>query len=228
MCTNILQKINCSEVDHHQWTYNVGVFLYGAAIMANYTNNTQIWVDRTTGLLAATDTFFTPYPNATDIMFEAACELQTSCNVDQWSMKAYLARWLATSSIVAPYIAGRVGTLLRASALGAVSACTSGAYGNTCGSKWYVKGFDGVTGLGQQLSALEVVTGLLANGSMAPRHQPQVTIAFPTALPTSVVPTADPTSTANPLHDQTPGNGVSKKDTIKFGGLLIGLAHFMI
>lgn len=99
--------------------------------MANYTNNTQIWLDRTTGLLAATDSFFTPFTNATDIMFEAACELQSACNVDQWSMKAYLARWMATASVVAPYIAGRVGALLRASAIGAASSCTSSAYGNS-------------------------------------------------------------------------------------------------
>lgn len=109
----------------------MGVFLYGAAMMANYTNNAQVWVDRTTGLLSATDSFFTPFTNATNIMFEAACELQSVCNVDQLSMKAYLSRWMSASSIVAPYIAGRVGTLLRASALGAASACTSGTYGNS-------------------------------------------------------------------------------------------------
>jgi len=154
------ETINCTGVDHHQWSYNTGVFLYGAATLSNYTNNSQIWVDRTVGLLAATDTFFTPYTNATDIMFEAACELHNSCNTDQWSMKAYLSRWLATTSLLAPYTAGRIGALLRASALGAAAACTSGAYGNTCGSKWFINGFNNIAGLGQQLSALEVVTAV--------------------------------------------------------------------
>lgn len=224
------EKINCSNVDHHQWTYNVGVFLYGAATLSNYTNNSQIWVERTAGLLAATDTFFTPFTNATDIMFEAVCELDNSCNVDQWSMKAYLTRWLANTSILAPYTAGRIGTLLRASALGAAAACTSGVYGNTCGSKWYVNGFNNITGLGQQLSALEAVTALLVNDTIPPRTQPQVTILVPPpdALPiTTIAPTSNPNATANPLHDSPP-NGVSKKDAIGYGGLLVGLAHLLI
>lgn len=197
--------------------------------MANYTNNTQIWVDRTTGLLAATDTFFTPFRNATDIMFEATCELKSECNVDQLSMKAYLSRWMAASSVVAPYLAGRVGTLLRASAFGAAAACTGGPYGNTCGSKWYINGFDGLAGLGQQMSALEVVTGLLANGSRPPRHLPHVTIANPPigVLPTTVDVNSDPTETADPLHD-APGNAGSKRGAAAYGGVLAGLAHLLM
>lgn len=196
--------------------------------MSNYTNNTQIWVDRTTGLLAATTTFLTPFKNATNVMFEAECELDSTCNTDQQSMKAYLSRWLATSSVVAPYIAGRVGTVLRASALGAASACTGGPYGNSCGSKWYINGYDGITGLGEQLSALEVVTGLLVNSSIPPYHQPQVTIAnVPlTALPTTVGINSSPKSTANPLHDSS--NRGTKSDTFRYGGVLIGLAHLFI
>lgn len=203
--------------------------MYGSAIMANYTNNTQIWVDRTTGLLAATATFFTPFTNATDIMFEATCELDVTCNVDQQSMKAYLARWLAASTVVAPYLAGRVGVLLRASAFGAARSCTGGNYGNTCGSKWYINGFDGLTGLGQQLSALEVVTALLVNGSAPPYHQPQVVITDTpyTALPTTVEITSNPTQTADPLHDST-GNRGAKRDTFAYGGALIGLVHMFI
>lgn len=197
--------------------------------MANYTNNTQIWVDRATGLLAATATFFTPFQNSTDIMFEAACELKVECNIDQQSMKAYLARWLAASSVVAPYLAGRVGTLLRASALGASQSCTGGAYGNTCGSKWYINGYDGLNGLGQQLSALEVVTGLLANDSAPPGHLPEVTIANPplTSLPTTIQVTREPSATAEPLHD-APGNHGPKRATVAYGGALIGLVHFFM
>lgn len=67
------ELINCSGIDHHQWTYNVGVFLYGAAVMQNYTNSSDIWVERTNGLLAATSTFFSPYKNGSSILFEAQC-----------------------------------------------------------------------------------------------------------------------------------------------------------
>ena len=76
--------INCSAVDHDRWSYNVGVFMYGAAMLANFTNGSTIWTQRTNGLLDSASTFFSPFANATDIMFEAGCELshnlQTSIN----------------------------------------------------------------------------------------------------------------------------------------------------
>jgi mannan endo-1,6-alpha-mannosidase len=158
-------NINCTRVNHNLWTYNVAIYLYGAAAMQNYTGATEKWVTRTTGLLDATSTFFSPIPNATDIMFEPLCEKNSICNADQYSMKAYLARWLAGTSLLAPYTAGRVGKLLRASAVGASNACTAGS---TCGAKWYMDGSDGTSGLGQQLSAMEVFHGLLVNRTMPP------------------------------------------------------------
>ncbi|KAF7504619.1 hypothetical protein GJ744_002046 [Endocarpon pusillum] len=161
-------KINCTQINHQQWTYNVAIYLYGAAVMQNYTNATEKWVARTRGLLDATSTFFSPFPNATDIMFEAMCEKSSTCNVDQYSMKAYLARWLAGTSLLAPNTAGRIGQLLRVSAVGASNACTAGEFGNTCGAKWYIGGWDGTSGLGQQLSAMEIFYGLLVNSTRPP------------------------------------------------------------
>jgi mannan endo-1,6-alpha-mannosidase len=87
-------------------------------------------------------------------MFEAECELSSTCNVDQVSMEAFLARRLAGASILAPFTAGRVGTLLRTSAIGAAAACTAGPYGNTCGNEWYINGSDGTSRFGQQLSVV--------------------------------------------------------------------------
>lgn len=61
-------KINCSQVDHTAWTYNPAVLLHGTASLYNYTNGSQIWADRTTGLLTFIEnTFFSPYPNATNM-----------------------------------------------------------------------------------------------------------------------------------------------------------------
>jgi mannan endo-1,6-alpha-mannosidase len=131
--------------------------------MQNYTDGSSIWVQRTSGFLDATATFFSPFPNSTNVMFETQCELSSTCNVDQYSMKAYLARYLAGTSLLAPFTAGRVGSLLRISAIGAAAACTTGPYGNTCGFKWYINGSDGTSGLGQQLSAVEVMYALLVN-----------------------------------------------------------------
>jgi len=193
--------INCTGIDHNQWTYNLAVYLYGAAVMQNYTNASTIWVERTSGFLDATATFFSPFKNATNIMFEAQCELTSRCDVDQLSMKAYLARWLAGTSLLAPFAAGRVGTLLRASAIGAASACTAGPYGNTCGEKWYIDGSDGTSGLGQQLSAMEVMYALLVNETAPPMTVNDVQIRNEPAAVTSLNPVpAAPSMTAKPLY----------------------------
>jgi|SRR2546423_8181126 len=101
-------------------------------------------------------------------MFEARCELSASCNVDQYCMKAYLAPWLASTSHLAPFTAGRVGRLLRPSPMGAAAACTGEPYSKTCGAKWYINSSDGRGGLGQQLSAVEVMYALLINQAEPP------------------------------------------------------------
>lgn len=154
--------LNCSQVDHTMWSYNPSMLLYGAAMLYNYTNGSQIWENRTTGLLdACANNFFSPYKNATNIMYEPACEPTNNCDDDELSFKAYMARWLAKASVVAPYIAGPVNTLLSRSAEAAANACSGGQYGTTCGEKWYVGGYDGSYGVGQELSALETVQALL-------------------------------------------------------------------
>jgi mannan endo-1,6-alpha-mannosidase len=217
--------INCSGVDHDQWSYNIGVFLYGAAVMQNYTNGTQPWVDRVAGFLDATATFISPYPNSTYVLFEAMCEERSACNVDQLSFKAYLARWLAATSLLAPFTAGRVGTILQASALGAAAACTAGPYGNTCGSKWYMNGNDGTSGLGQQLAAMEVMYALLVNETAPPAYQPSVVIRNEPANVTSVAP-APPNDTSRPLVGPGPA-GDASGTAVHFkamGAVMIALA----
>jgi mannan endo-1,6-alpha-mannosidase len=220
--------LNCTELDHHQWTYNVGAFLYGAAVLTNYTNSSTIWVQRTAGLLSATDTFISPYKNSTNIVFEAYCELAGivadrlnihlvstdrfagDCNIDQLSMKAYLIRWLASTSVLAPFTAARVGTILRTSAPGAAAACGGGSSGRDCGLKWYINGSDGTTGLGQQLAVLEVMYALSVNQTTPPKTEPHVTIALQAANITDILLAAtatlpSPTGTARPLFDGPKG-----------------------
>lgn len=204
------ELINCTEVDHHQWTYNVGVFLYGAAVLSNYTNGSDVWWTRTNGLLDATSTFFSPFPNATDIMFEAQCELDSSCNVDQLSKKAYLARWLAGTSILAPWTAGRIGALLKASAAGAAAACTGGIDGQSCGFRWYTGGYDDNTGVGQQLSAMEIMYSLLVNQTAPPKTLSNVHIRdAPDNLTVTASGSPDPEPSRRPLHDGQPPLGTA-------------------
>ncbi len=100
-------------------------------------------------------------------MFERACEPQGRCDNDQYSFKAYLARWMAQSAVVVPAIRNTVTNLLTASAQAAAQACSGGTNGTVCGQKWYVEWYDGSYGVGQQLSALETVQALilLQNGT---------------------------------------------------------------
>lgn len=125
------------------------------------TTKQPIWKERTLGLLNASDVFFSPFSNVTGIMFEAACEPYNKCNNDQYSFKAYLARWLAKTMILAPFTAKTIRPLLETSARAAAKSCSGGTDGVTCGTKWWVGGYDGNTGVGQQLSALEVIQSLL-------------------------------------------------------------------
>ncbi|KAE9990618.1 hypothetical protein EG327_001169 [Venturia inaequalis] len=153
-------KKNCTSLDHTQWSYNVAVYIEGTAAMWNTTQK-SIWGERTVGLLGASEVFFSPFPNATGIMFEAACEPANKCNNDQVSFKAYLGRWLAKTMILAPFTAKTIRPLLETSAMAAAKSCSGGSDGVACGTKWWVGGYDGKTGVGQQLSALEVIQSLL-------------------------------------------------------------------
>lgn len=135
-------------------------------------------------------------------MFETQCELSSTCNVDQYSVKAYLARYLASISLLTLFTAGRVGTLLRISAIGAAAACTTGPYGNMCGFERYINGSDGTSGLGQQLSAVEVMYALLVNLTEPPmRFKNLRTRSEQTAVRSLPLLQAPPSSTAKPLHD---------------------------
>lgn len=148
--------INCTQVNHIQWTYNAGVFLLGAATMYNVSaegsDQQALWKTRTNGILANIGVFF-----ENNIMKEVACEDNGKCDVDQRSFKAYLARWMAASTKVAPFTASTIMPFLQASAMGAASSCTAGTDGNQCGLKWTVGSNDGSMGVGEQMSALEVI-----------------------------------------------------------------------
>jgi mannan endo-1,6-alpha-mannosidase len=123
------------------------------------------------GLLKSSLIFFTG-ENKT-IMFEVGCERnppdsEGRCNVDQRSFKAYLSRWLAATSILAPWTSEMITPLLRDSALAAAQSCSGGTDGVTCGLKWWVEGWDGDYGVGEQMSALEVIQSNLISRVKGP------------------------------------------------------------
>ena len=91
-------------------------------------------------------------------MYEVACEPTNTCDTDNYSFKAYLSRWLAASIKYAPFINGTVMNLIQKSATAAALQCSGGPNGQMCGSKWTAGAtWDGTMGVGQQMSALEVI-----------------------------------------------------------------------
>jgi mannan endo-1,6-alpha-mannosidase len=149
--------LNCSQINHIQWTYNAGVYLLGASTMWNVSSaagssDLSTWETRVKGIITNIDVFF-----SNSIMTEVACESNGKCDVDQRSFKAYLSRWMAASTKVAPFTSDLLMPYLQASAKGAASSCNAGADGNQCGLKWTIGTNDGSMGVGEQMAALEVI-----------------------------------------------------------------------
>lgn len=134
---------------------------------ANYsqTGGVDTWRRHTSGLLKTTSsTFF-----RNKVMHEPACELDDTCNTDQLSFKAYLSRWMAATTKLAPFTYGTIKPLLRTSAEAAMSHCNGGSNGRTCGLKWSNWGnWDGSDGIGQQMAALEVLQSNLIHAAKGP------------------------------------------------------------
>jgi mannan endo-1,6-alpha-mannosidase len=189
---------NCSDQNRIIWTYNNAIFMYGSAVMYNYTNGSTLWAERTQGFLSASVNFFTPYENSTNVMYEPACETVNTCNNDQFSFKGYLSRFMHATTLMAPFTARAIASLLVPSAQAAARSCSGGTDGVTCGSAWYVAGWDGKFGVGQQMSALETIQGLLVSGSTPPLHSNQVHLKPAESVSTAAVSTtsAPPASTS--------------------------------
>lgn len=213
--------INCTQLNHIQWTYNPALILHASATMANLTNE-QVWQERTDGLLTSIlNTFFSPYENSTSILYEPACEPTDTCNVDQTSFKGYLSRWMAKSAVLQPSINDAVSKYLRASATVVAQSCTGGTNGQACGKKWYTGGYDGDTGVGQQLSALETVQSLLllegsSSNRSIPRTQANVKIEnVPSRSEFSLTIPEDTTSSSPPfpLNSSPTFSGVRNSST---------------
>jgi mannan endo-1,6-alpha-mannosidase len=138
--------------------------------LTHQTNGSAIWQERVEGLLNTTiKTFF---PNG--IAYEVICEAKVStCSIDMLSFKAYLTRWMAASAQVAPFIYDRVIAVLQTSATAAALQCSGSPAdhpnGRMCGLSW-AKGadWDGSSGVGQQMAALEVIQSNLIQQATAP------------------------------------------------------------
>ncbi|CCD23185.1 glycoside hydrolase family 76 protein NDAI_0B01510 [Naumovozyma dairenensis CBS 421] len=144
-------ETNCTTITSYQWSYNQGLMLAGAAYLYNFTGST-IWLNRTMDLLDATSVFFN-----NSIMYEVACQPTGTCNNDQRSFKSYLARFLGLTAQLVTITQSRIMNWLNTSAIAVAHSCSGGTDGHTCGLNWFDNGWDGYYGLGEQMSALDVL-----------------------------------------------------------------------
>jgi len=167
---------DCKDTNPVSFSYSAGIYAYGAAVMADHTGDKK-WVERTSRVVEGSRWFFENipgYPNATNIMYEHACEHVDKCNTDMRSFKGYMSRFFYASAVLVPEVRDTVDEFLQTSAKAAANACTGGTDGTTCGQKWYVGGFDGKVGLGEEMCALETIQGLLARDSPKPLKKAQI------------------------------------------------------
>ncbi len=160
-------------------------------------------------------------------MYEVACEPNGKCDVDQRSFKAYLSRWLAATSKVAPWTADFIMPKLQASAQAAAAQCVGGDDGKQCGLRWTVGGaWDGSLGVGEQMSALEIIQSNLIN-----------TVSGPLNPDTGGISKGDPAAGSNSQGGDGPSqlNTITTADKVGAGILttlvlatILGGAWFMI
>lgn len=155
-------KKGCIDLDHDQWSYNVGVYLYGAAVMQSHTGDSDTWAPHVDGLIGAAQAGF----SNNGVLVETMCEPKGTCNADQVAFKACLARWLSATASLVPSTRDQINPILHSSAHAAVSSCNAGEDNNKCGTSWTMHGSDGKTGVSQQMAAVEVVLGVLSDGQV--------------------------------------------------------------
>jgi mannan endo-1,6-alpha-mannosidase len=142
---------NCTNANHDIWTYNYGTILVGCAYMYNFTGGNATWAARTQAILEGANTQFFPEKYGGKIMSEIECEPAINCDNNQTSFKAYLSRWMAVTSVLAPFLTDEIMPKLQASAVGAAGQCDGGANGRLCGMQWFSTTWDGSSGVGQQV-----------------------------------------------------------------------------
>ncbi|PPJ52333.1 hypothetical protein CBER1_10223 [Cercospora berteroae] len=166
---------NCTSLDHTLWTYTAGMMLYGASVTWNSTEadasassvSADEWKTRTQNLWNATARNY--FTGTNNMIMQEVCEPTKNCNTDQQSFKAYLSRFMAISTKYAPFLYDQIRPYIEASAVAAGQQCSGGTSGNSCGLQWTQNTtYDGLTGVGEQMAALEIIGALMINEVAAP------------------------------------------------------------
>ena len=144
---------NCASPNAAQFSYNYGILIGGLAYLHNYTQDDK-WLTPLNGLLDTTWKYFFP---RNEIMVESGCEPYNSCTTDGLTFKSFTLRWLALCAELVPDTASTIWPYIQASAAGAAGQCDGGDDGTQCGYHWTTTTYDGLTGVGQEMSALAAI-----------------------------------------------------------------------
>ncbi|CAN6674930.1 mannan endo-1,6-alpha-mannosidase Dcw1p [Trichomonascus vanleenenianus] len=158
---------NCTDIAKLEWTYNYGLFISGAAYLYDHTNDTK-WLTRAELLWNRATVFFHQPGN---ILYEAACQPSGRCNNDQRCFKGIFARFLGLTVKLLPSMNEEIMTYINDTSVGVAQSCSGGYDGHTCGLNWFYGGWDGMYGLGEQISALDLLNTLLVNTKPGPLSQ---------------------------------------------------------
>lgn len=148
---------NCSSVTDLRWSYTYGVFMAGCAYLYNFTGDT-VWQTRALEIVEASLSYFF---TSDKIMQETTCQPYNLCNNDQRSFRSLFSRCLGLTMLLMPESRDTILPYMEASAAGAAESCSGGSDGVTCGEDWSTGSWDGVYGLGEQMSSLEVIMSLI-------------------------------------------------------------------
>ena len=166
---------NCSNVTIYEWTYNQGMMISGAAYLYNQTKDEKWW-NRVQGLWSRTVTPISEYGSvffgnnqwSTDsVLYEPACMSlgpsgRLTCTTDQRCFKAVFAQLIGNTMRILPAARDLMWSRMSTTAQAASFSCDGGRDGFTCGLNWTHSGFDGNSGLGEQISALAAFNAILA------------------------------------------------------------------
>lgn len=218
---------NCSNVTKYQWTYNQGLLLAGCAYLYNYTLDEK-WHERTLSFLNASTAFIYEKSEDAHIIYEAACQSPTldyfTCNNDQRSFKAYFSRFLGLTSILVPETYDTIRRWIVDSANAAAWSCLGGSDGHTCGLSWTNGTWDHVWGLGEQMSALEVIQNL----QVAARPGPLTAQIGGTSIGNPAGGYAQELGEVSPLHLGTKDTAGASIITAVIGAAIIGTGVWLV
>lgn len=155
---------NCTEINRVQYMYNPGILIQGAAAMYDHTKKDK-WKKIVSNLTTATiESFFSD-----GAALEASCEPHglKNCSSDMVMFKGFVHRWMAQTTLLAPFVKDEIRPVLRKSAAQALKTCTGAPTGRACGYFWTKGEFvdpaltEDTLGVGTRLDVLSAVMSLL-------------------------------------------------------------------